>query len=1154
MSRSIWVLGFWLCCYSSLLAQEPPIRNWRQIAIDAEADYYEQLDALVNLSGYYLRRSPDSSLFFARKLKTLAQFLGETNAEAFAHNQLGNNFNNAGSFDSALYHFSQAQELFLSIDDLNGETGVRMNMGLLHQRKGDFESALEQYLPGLEILTQLGDSVGMAGTYINIGSVYFYQGDFPNALAYLTKGIEICDLIGHLHFKANGIINLGLLYKEMKDYDQALSYYQVGAELTRELGIRASLANTLSNMASLEHRKNRHEEALALYQEGLEIYREIGDQSGISTALSNIGGQYEALEELEQALQSYQEALRIARDIGAKPEHIHALSKIGNYFVSRGQPAQALPYYENAARLVDEDSYNTFTREVHKGLYFAYKALGQNQKALVAHERFIAIRDSLSSETNQRATIRFQYQQEALQDSLNFEAQQSASELSFQKELAQRNYWLFGVLSTSVILALIAYFWVQRRNRQKELGLERERREKLEKIDQLKDQFLANTSHELRTPLNGIIGISESLYQQAEETNPATLRENLAMTISAGKRLASLVNDILDFSKLKSQEIALRLKPVHLPSMVDLVLRIHQPLVAGKELSLENQLDPQMPMLEADEDRLQQILFNLIGNATKFTESGFVRVSAQLTPDQAIISIQDSGIGIPEAKQALIFQAFEQGDGSTQRAYAGTGLGLSISKQLVELHGGSLWVESIEGQGSTFFFSLPLSALDLASPEKPEPGLPSFALASPIASQSIPAIALQALGGEWGKVLVVDDEPINQQVIKNHLKDGGHQLTQVMNGQEALRLIRQGEKYDLVLLDVMMPSMSGYEVCEEIRKLYLPSELPVIMVTAKNQVADLVQGLHLGANDYLAKPFSREEFLARVNTHLNLRQINQVTHRFVPSEFIRSLGRDTLSEVKLGDQVQREVSVMFSDIRDYTSLSETMTPEENFRFVNAYVGRMGPLIKENHGFVNQYLGDGIMAIFQHHSDHGLAAALGMQHALQAYNLERKEQQRSALRVGIGLHTGPLIMGIIGDQDRTDAATISDTVNTASRMESLTKELKADILLSQQSVEALQHPQDFGLRYLGRVLVKGKKVPVGVYECFDADTEEIRNLKRQGLSEFDHALKLYQERSFQAAIDVWSPLQKACPMDQVTSYFIECARYYLQHAPSQDWIA
>ena len=199
----------------------------------------------------------------------------------------------------------------------------------------------------------------------------------------------------------------------------------------------------------------------------------------------------------------------------------------------------------------------------------------------------------------------------------------------------------------------------------------------------------------------------------------------------------------------------------------------------------------------------------------------------------------------------------------------------------------------------------------------------------------------------------------------------------------------------------MMPRMTGYVVCQQIRKKYLASELPIIMITAKNQVSDLVEALAYGANDYLAKPFSKDEFIARIRTHLDLYSINAATSKFVPSEFLRSLGYDAITDVRLGDYRERNVTVFFSDIRAYTTMSESMTPEQNFKFVGAYVNRMGPIIKRFDGFVLQYLGDGIMALFMESADKAINAAIVMQRAIRLYNRSRTSRNRLPISVWDG---------------------------------------------------------------------------------------------------------------------------------------------------------
>ncbi|MEM9983764.1 MAG: ATP-binding protein, partial [Bacteroidota bacterium] len=677
----------------------------------------------------------------------------------------------------------------------------------------------------------------------------------------------------------------------------------------------------------------------------------------------------------------------------------------------------------------------------------------------------------------------------------------------------------------------------------------------LEKVDQLKDQFLANTSHELRTPLNGIIGLSESIEDRLEDPE---LKEDLGMIIASGKRLSALVNDILDFAKLRNEGILLRKRPLDLHTMVSVVRRINLPLIKGRQLELVNQIPQDFPWVSADEDRLQQILFNLVGNAVKFTEEGRIEVKAEEREGEAIISVRDTGIGIAPEKHEVIFEAFQQADGSISRAFSGTGLGLSITKHLVDLHEGRIWVESELGKGSTFFLALPLADQEPRNPVSGSPApvevgidpLPPARMAefmaeasgekesaeSPLSNQGSPSLA-QDLEGNI-RVLIIDDEPINHQVLKNFLQGESIEIISAMNGKEALKVIHGGDKFDLILLDLMMPQMSGYEVCEKIRAQYLPSQVPVIMVTAKNQEADMVEGFSIGANDYIVKPFRKDEFLARVKTHLNLHRIHAATGRFVPYEFIQVLGRQTITDVRLGDQVERELTGVFTDIRDYTGIAEQLTPEENFAFVNTYAGEMGPIISAHHGFVNQYMGDGIMAIFMDQPEDSLKACIAMQRAIPQMGEAPELALAKGLRVGMGIHLGDLIMGIIGDQQRTDAATISDTVNVASRIEGLTKHYGASILLSEDVVRYLPADAAYAIRYLGPVLVKGKKTPIGLYECFDGDSPSQRELKMTTLPLFKQGLDHYFARRFNDAVLALKGVLDRNPQDIAARRFIQ----------------
>ncbi|MDM8565434.1 SpoIIE family protein phosphatase [Candidatus Halobeggiatoa sp. HSG11] len=399
------------------------------------------------------------------------------------------------------------------------------------------------------------------------------------------------------------------------------------------------------------------------------------------------------------------------------------------------------------------------------------------------------------------------------------------------------------------------------------------REKSLREANKLKDEFLANTSHELRTPLNGIIGIAESLIDGATgELNKRT-SSNLAMIATSGKRLSSLVDDILDFSKLKHHDLGLQLKPLELHSIVDMVLTLSQPLIAQKEITFVNKVKLDLLSVFADENRLQQILHNLIGNAIKFTEQGYITISAQAINEQQIqITIADEGIGIHADKLDRIFESFEQAEGFTARKYGGTGLGLAVTKKLVELHGGKIQVESVLGIGSKFIFTLP-SSQESAVPISAQPPKLSKIVTHTDITELNEENDTESLTTTTFKVLIVDDEPVNLQVLHNHLSLQNYNIIQATSGIEALKFIDDGFIPDVILLDVMMPQMTGYEVTNQLRKKWQAVEMPILLLTAKNQVEDLVQGLDAGANDYMVKPISKEELLARIKTHLSLKTL-----------------------------------------------------------------------------------------------------------------------------------------------------------------------------------------------------------------------------------------------------------------------------------------
>lgn len=289
------------------------------------------------------------------------------------------------------------------------------------------------------------------------------------------------------------------------------------------------------------------------------------------------------------------------------------------------------------------------------------------------------------------------------------------------------------------------------------------------------------------------------------------------------------------------------------------------------------------------------------------------------------------------------------------------------------------------------------------------------------------------------------------------------------------------------------------------------------------------------------KKFIEELFEVNCNLELALEAESKLTdaaRHFVPNEFLSLLGHKSLTDVKLGDQVQQEMSVLFSDIRDFTTLSENMTPADNFKFINSYLSRMSPAISEHQGFIDKYIGDAIMALFTGGADNAIKSGIAMLHQLTEYNQHRLNSGYIPIQIGIGINTGSLMLGTVGAQNRMDSTVISDAVNLASRLESLTKNYGVSLLISHHTFLRLQNPTDYAIRMIDKVQVKGKSESVTVYEVFDADFLEIREGKLATLQAFSEALSLYNMDAFCEAMQLFQEVLSINPGDKIARIYLE----------------
>jgi len=436
---------------------------------------------------------------------------------------------------------------------------------------------------------------------------------------------------------------------------------------------------------------------------------------------------------------------------------------------------------------------------------------------------------------------------------------------------------------------------------------------------------------------------------------------------------------------------------------------------------------------------------------------------------------------------------------------------------------------------------------------------------------------------ETEAILLVDDNPTNLQLLFETLDGRGYKLLVAKDGKTALAIARKACP-NLILLDIMMPEIDGYQVCRQLKADPATAEIPVIFLSALTDTRDKVQGLDLGAVDYVTKPFQPDEVIARVNTHLTiyrlkksldeknkqlqevndyleqrvkertaqLVQLNTAYERFVPREFLSLLKKESILEVKLADQIARQMTVMFSDIRGWTSLSEQMTAQESFNFINAFLNRVSPVIRAHRGFIDKYQGDGLMALFPGTADDAVRAAIAMHAAVAAYNEDRREKGFPPIGIGVGLHIGDLMLGIIGHEERMQGTVVADAVNLASRLEGLTRVYGSSISISEPTLAQLKDPDRYKHRFVDKVQVKGKKDPVSVHEVFDGDAAAVIELKEMTKDDFEQGLGLFYDRKFAEASVKFNQVLGKHPEDRAARIYLKRSANYMVNGVPEDW--
>lgn len=427
---------------------------------------------------------------------------------------------------------------------------------------------------------------------------------------------------------------------------------------------------------------------------------------------------------------------------------------------------------------------------------------------------------------------------------------------------------------------------------------------------------------------------------------------------------------------------------------------------------------------------------------------------------------------------------------------------------------------------------------------------------------------------ESWKILIVDDDVEVHNVTRLALGDfqfdnRSLEFLSVYSGVDARSFIEEHPDTAVVLLDVVMEEEdAGLKLVEFIRNELKNRFLRIVLRTGQpGQAPEEKVISEYDINDYKTKTELTAQKLSTtmivalrsyqdlmiIEAHKQeLTKLLEAIERFVPREFLSHLQKQSILDVQLGDQVEREMSVLFSDIRDFTALSEKMSPAENFRFTNSYLSRMEPCIREHGGFIDKFIGDAIMALFPTDADAAVGAAVGMLSTLVEYNADRAKVGYQPIRVGIGLNTGPLMLGTVGGESRMDSTVISDAVNLASRLESLTKLYGANLLIGEATYDRLNEPDALNARMIGLLQVKGKSQPVRVYEVLDGDDSDVSRRKIEDRDAFCVAYDHYLAQEFDTSASAFRALLARCPEDRVSELYLTRSVEFQEQGVEPGW--
>lgn len=864
---------------SILYGQKPKLENLWEVWNNESVHDTIRLQALKDfiIKKKYYSTNLDSSIILSDEIVNFAHSKNNLIWKAEGFRLKGLSYYYHGQNENAIIEYKQTYELKKELNHKKGFGGILHNIAVSYRLIGDLPKALEYNFEALAARKEMNLERGVSKSLQGIATVYYDQKKYEEALEYANESFDLSKKINYDVGAANAAVSIANSYSGLEKYPEAISFYSDAMTFYKQLGRLRSQATCFDNIGNAHLKEKKYKLALEFQKKAFEIRKQQSDKNGLALSYNNLGSTYARMKKYQSSLNNCEEALKLATET------------------------------ENLSLIFNSS----------KCLYEAYEAIGDIPNAYKYYQDYIIVKDSVEGVEKTKSIEEVESKYELKEK----EAVIAQRELDIAKEQnKQSNTIIISLLALGLISLIFAVLRSRllMRRREAELTAEKEHIEadKLRELDRLKSTFFTNISHEIRTPLTLIMSPLEQMLNGTLKGDALKYKQIMYRN---GQRLQSLINQLLDLSKIESGHLQLNLQEADLSQFLISIVQSFTSLAERKQIDFRVNGLADHVMAYFDKDVIEKILMNLISNAFKFTqEEGNIEIDINYESNLLNFEIKDSGIGIPENQVNSIFDRFYSSE-SVSDLQMSSGIGLALTKELVELCEGKIEVESEEQKGSVFTVSIPIIAVKSDT-----------ILEVPIVKQLINLDNQDEIfnpeksipnGQKLPHVLIVEDNEDVRIYLNDQLNDF-YKISEANNGVEGLAMAKK-RLPDLIVSDVMMPEMDGNEMCKELKTDSLTSHIPIILLTAKGEQKDRIEGLETGADAYLTKPFDQAELQIRIHNLIEQRQQlrNKFSSdfKFSPSEVtITSLDANFLNSVK---------SIIETNMEDETFSVEELSKE-----------------------------------------------------------------------------------------------------------------------------------------------------------------------------------------------------------------------------------